>query len=542
MRAAWDCWSIVRVVPLVLVAGAAACGPGDIAFPPIGPLSATAGRGAFRFGVATAATQIEDQDPNSDWYTFTAPAAQGGLGNGKAFVGDAVRGYSMALADVELLKALHVDSYRFSIEWARVEPKRGVFDEAALQHYDQLLDALKAAGIRPLVTLHHFSNPLWIADPRDPDCKNGPSDSNLCGLGHPVGGALVVAEMARFAGTLAARYGNRVDEWGTLNEPVNYLLASYGVGQFPPGHSYALNDFPHFMRVVRDYLEAHAQMYDAIKAADTVDADGDGVAASVGLSLSVAAFVPAQQNAESKDPVDVAARDRVVYVYHHLVPDSILHGTFDSTLSGTPDEQHPSWTGKLDWLGAQYYSRAGVTGTPGFFPVVNATPCFKPLDLGACLPPLDPTFCVPQMGYEYWAPGIYDVLRDFGSRWPTTPLMVTEAGIATSVGERRAQNVVRTLEQIDRARAAGVDVRGYYHWSLMDNFEWAEGFAPKFGLYSVDPASYARTPTAGVDALAEVAGARKLSASLRHKWGGIGPMTPEPGGAPPPGGVCRQQQ
>ena len=510
-----------------LAAAASGCGPSDISYPPMGSISQPSGKGSFRFGVATAATQIEDQDTNTDWYAFTRPAADGGLGNGAAFVGDAVRGYSLALDDVALLQALHVDSYRFSIEWARVEPTRGNFDEAALQHYDDLINALRAAGIKPLVTLHHFSNPIWIADPRDPDCKNGPSDTNLCGLGHPTGGPMVIDEMAKFAAKVAARYGDRVDEWGTLNEPVNYLLASYGVAQFPPGHSYALNDFPQFINVVRDYLEAHARMYDAVKAADTIDADGDGVAASVGMSLSVAWFEAAQANDVSTDPADTGARDRIVYVYHHLVPDSILGGTFDSDLDGVGEEPHPSWMGKLDWLGVQYYSRIGVTGTPGFFPVVNATPCFKPLDFGACLPPKDPSFCVPQMGYEFWAPGLYNVLQDFGTRYKSLPLLVTEAGLATNVGERRAENVVRILEQIDRARTSGIDVRGYYHWSLMDNFEWAEGFGPKFGLYSVDLSTYARTPTAGADAFSAIAGGRKLAASMRQKRGGNGPMTPD---------------
>jgi beta-glucosidase len=526
------------VAVAVAVAG---CGPSSVSFAPMGSLSAASGKGSFRFGVATAATQIEDNDTNTDWYAWTLPTAQGGLGNGKAFVGDAVDGYTMSIADVELLKQLHVDSYRFSIEWARVEPSRGNFDEAALQHYSDLIDALRAANIKPLVTLHHFSNPLWIADPRDPDCKLGPGDANLCGLGGPASSD-VVDEMAVFAGKIAARFGDRVDEWGTLNEPVNYLLASYGVSQFPPGHGYALSDFPHFMAVVRDYVEAHARMYDAIKAADTVDADGDGTAASVGLSLSVAYFVPSAYNEESKDPVDIKARDNVEYVYHHLLPDSILGGTFDIDVDGTPDEMHDNWKGKLDWLGVQYYSRNGVTGTPtGVFSGVNATPCFKPLDLGACLPPKDPTFCVPQMGYEFYAPGLYEVLHDFGMRWKSLPLVVSEAGIATDVGERRSENVVRILEQIERARGAGVDVRGYYHWSLMDNFEWAEGYVPHFGLYRVDRTTMARTATAGADTFAAVAGSRTLSASLRNKYGGDGPMTPEPDAMLTSGGLCAQK-
>ncbi len=85
------------------------------------------------------------------------------------------------------------------------------------------------------------------------------------------------------------------------------------------------------------------------------------------------------------------------------------------------------------------------------------------------------------MGYEFHAPGIYTVLKDLGARYPGLPLVITEAGIATEVGARRAENVVRVLEQVERARGEGVDVRGYYHWSLFDNFEWAEGFEPRFG-------------------------------------------------------------
>jgi beta-glucosidase len=131
------------------------------------------------------------------------------------------------------------------------------------------------------------------------------------------------------------------------------------------------------------------------------------------------------------------------------------------------------------------------------------------------------------MGYEGWTDGLGDVLLAFAARYPDLPLVVTEAGIATEVGRRRAENVVRILETIERARAGGADVRGYYHWSLTDNFEWAEGFGPRFGLYSVDYATYARTASEGADALSQIARARELSAELRERYGGTGPMTPE---------------
>ena len=515
-------------LPLVLCVALSACGPADISFSSVGSLSAPSGKESFRFGAASAAAQIEDGNVNTDWYLWTQPVAQGGLGK-STFVGDAARGYTLALDDIKLLTDMHLDSYRFSMDWSRIEPVRGQYNEAALAHYSAFLDGLKAAGIRPVVSVHHFSNPVWVDDPRDPACAAGPTDANLCGWGHPTGGPEVVKSFAAFATLLATRFGDRVDEWGTVNEPVNYLLSSYGIGMFPPGKSLALSKLiDGFMPVVRSFVAGHVAAYQAIKAADVIDADGDGVAASVGLTLSVAEWVPAHDNAVSTDPVDVAARDKLVYVYHHLLVDSLRQGAFDPKLSGTLDEPHPDWKGTLDWLGVQYYFRTGVAGN-GVLPVLELTPCFGAFDFGACLPPTDATFCVPQMHYEFFAPGIYNVLKDFSSRWPDLPLVVTESGLATTVGARRAENVVRTLEQIDRARTEGVDVRGYYHWSLYDNFEWAEGFKPRFGLYTVDYQSYARTATDGATVLGQIAAARRLSGANRGRYGGLGPMTAEPG-------------
>ena len=484
----------------------------------------------FRFGAATAATQIEDQNGATDWYLFTKPTDQGGLGGGRAFVGDADRGYAMAIQDIALLQQLHVDSYRFSIEWARVEPVKGQIDETALQHYSDLIDALRAAGIRPLVTIHHFSNPVWLDDPRDTNCTGGPTSTNLCGLGR--GNPDVTQAFADHARLLAQRFGDRVDDWGTENEPINYLLASYGLAQFPPKKSLLLQSIPDFAAVVRDYIAAHAAMYDAIKQADTVDADGDGIAANVGLSLSTAYWVAARDNKPSDKPADVAARDRIVFLAHHLYIDSILDGTWDANLDGTVDEQHPEWKGKLDWVGVQYYSRLGVTGSISIVSGLGLTPCYQPLDLGSCLPPLDQTYCVPTMGYETYPQGLADVLIDMGHRWPGLPLYVTEAGIATDVGERRAENVVRILESIAHAQQAGADIRGYYHWSLMDNFEWLEGFRPHFGLYSVDYTSYARTPTLGATVFGDIAGSRKVTIAQRKQYGGTGPMAVEAGQDP----------
>ena len=499
-----------------------------LAFGLPGSIAAPSGRGSFRFGAATAATQIEDLDTSTDWYLWTAPAPDGLARS--PFVGQASQGFTRAIDDVGLIADLHLDAYRFGVEWARVEPQRDAIDEDALAHYDAEIDALVAAGIRPMITVHHFSSPVWVDDPRAPDCPGGPSDTNLCGWANPDGADQIIQELADHARLLAARYGDRVDDWATVNEPINYLLASYGIGQFPPGRTLLLSDFTALTNVIRNYIRAHVAIYDAIKEADTVDADGDGVAAQVGFTLNVIEWLPSRNNAPSTDPADVAAADRVRYVYHYLFPDALIHGGFDADLDGTREEDHPDWTGKLDWLGVQYYSRQGVSSEPPIIPVLNLAVCFGSFDFGACVPPADPTHFVPALGYEYYEPGIYDILQDFSHRWPDLPMTVTESGLATESGRRRAEHVVRSLEQIHRAIDAGVDVRGYYHWSLIDNFEWDSGFAPRFGLYRVDYDTYERTPTEGANVLAEIAASRRISAPMRDQYGGLGPMAPEPPG------------
>lgn len=520
------------LLTLALVVLHGGCQPGpdlEIAFGEPGSLGAGSGEGSFRFGASTAATQIEDENPDTDWYSWTLPGAEGGAGEGE-FIEDAVRGKTLALEDGALVSEMNLDSYRFSVSWSRIEPVRDEVSEEGLAHYDAQLDALVADGVRPMLTVHHFSNPLWTNNFLEGCPADGPSDTNLCGWADPEGAPLILEEIAEHGALLAARYGDRVDDWCTVNEPVNYLLASYGMGVFPPGESNLFGDLPRLTDAMRNLLAAHAVLYDAIKEHDTVDADGDGVAAQVGFSLSVAAWTPARDGLISEDPEDVAAAERVRYVYHQLFPTSVLEGTFDADLDQDAEEDHPEWAGRLDWLGLQYYFRAGVTGKVTLLPGVDAMIClagFEELAAGACLELEDPTKWVSSMGYEYYEPGLSELLTEFSESWPAVPLVVTEAGIATDRGERRAENIVRSLEQIALSIEGGADVRGYYHWSLTDNFEWSEGFGPRFGLYRVDRSDYSRSPTLGSEVLGQAAEARGLTAEDRSLYGGLGPMTEE---------------
>lgn len=504
--------------------------PEAVSFGDFGPLSGEAGRGSFRFGAATAAAQIEEDNSAADWWVWTTPEEMGGRGKG-TFVGEAVQGYQRQVADVGMLEEMNLGAYRFNPSWARIEPRRDEVSEAALEHYGDVIDALVEGDIAPMLTVHHFSSPAWVDDPSrvESDCTEAPSDTDLCGWHHPDGADQIIEELAEHARLLAERYGDRVDDWCTLNEPVNYLLASYGLEVFPPGRNLLLTRFDDFVNVVRNFIRAHVAVYNAIREADQIDADGDGIAANIGLSLSVADWVPARFGRPSENPEDISGAQLVEYVYHYVFPDALLHGGFDADFDGEREESHPEWAGTLDYLGVQYYFRAGVTTSPGLVPVLGITPCFGGIDFGSCLEPEDPTHYVPTMKYEFYAPGIYRVLKGFGERYSELPLAVTEAGIATEVGARRAENVVRTLEQIHRAIDEGVDVRGYYHWSLMDNFEWAEGYEPRFGLYRVDvEGGYDRSATEGATVLGAIAESRMMTVAQRTQYGGLGPMTEEP--------------
>lgn len=495
-------------------------------FPRMGSSSAPSGEGSFRFGVSSSATQIEDANTGTDWYRWTDPD---GLGK-SPFVGDASGGYTNALADVDLIARLGVDSYRFGIEWARIEPKRDVIDEAAIKHYSDFIDALVDRGIRPMVTIHHFASPVWVDDPADAGCANGPTDANLCGLDHPVGGKLVVDEMAEHARLLADRFGDRVDEWVTVNEPMGYMTFSHAFGVGPPGKA-NLNPagLPKFANALRNYLNGHAAMYRALKRYDRVDADHDRRTASVGVTTGTQEYVPVRDGKVSTDPRDIAAVTRFRDYFDFKFTDALWRGRFDADLDGTWDESHPGWRGTLDWLGPQMYARQGVydpaqTPDQAPYPIIDVGFCAT----APCLPAVDESYWVPTMGYSAYPQGLYRVLKDTAKRYPGLPLIVTESGIASESGVRRAEHMVRSLEQISHLRADGVDVRGYYHWALMDNFEWLSGYPPLFGLYRVDRDTMTRTPTEAATVYARITDGREVTAPLRDTYGGDGPMSPEP--------------
>lgn len=487
------------------------------------PLVSTFPEG-FVWGAAGAAHQIEGGNTNNNWYQFeTLPAY---AGKTAAPSGEAVRGYERYEEDAGLAADLNLGLYRLSIEWSRVEPEKDVWDEAEWDHYRAVLESVVARGMTPMVTLHHFTEPIWTYDLEDPDCAAGPSDTNLCGWTNPEV-ALQFAEFAHAAGT---RFGDLVDEWTTFNEPMTYVIPGYVSGGFPPGKVNLTADaiVDNVLPVVAGMADGHALAYRELHLVDGFDADGDGDPAEVGFTNAMAWIEPL----DPLNPEDVAAADRVQALFGYAFPDAVITGLMDDDLDGVPTVSHPEWANTVDQLGYQYYFRFAVKSAPGF-PPLDALPCdpvlleamgMSPSAIGC--PEPDPDN-VTQMGYEHYPPGLRLLGEALMERYPGMPLRITENGIATTSGQRRAESIVRHLEELDALLDIGAPVDGYVHWSLTDNFEWAEGFTPKFGLYAVDLATYERSPTLGAEVYARIARDNGIRQSLVEAYGGTGPLSPE---------------
>ncbi len=449
---------------------------GDAGVPPPAEVTFPAG---FLWGSSTAAYQVEKGITASDWSHWVE--LTGKIKNGdKPDLGGAD-----ALAhvddDVKLLKDSAQNAYRFSIEWSRIYPTRAAFDadmpsQPALDAYDALLAKLKAASIKPMVTLVHFSLPDYLSDvakPMEPQGWERPETTDL---------------FVQFCSRMAKHFGDRVDWWVTINEPLNAALGGYLQGSFPPGVAL---ETTRLFNVVKAEAVAHTKAFDAIHAADTIDADGDGAAAMV----SIAAHQRTFHASDPSEPDDVAAAARTQYIWNRWLLNAIVKGDWDDDLDGTltgPKDKtaDPALKGRVDYVGMNYYSDTLISAHRGIIiPVINASPIFDHAPTGR--PESDFAWDIYPEGFGT----VLDELKQYAK-----PVVVTENGIADARDVNRARFLTEHLYQLGWAIQRGVDVRGYFHWSLVDNFEWANGYCPKFGFASVDKATGARTarPSLGV--------------------------------------------
>jgi beta-glucosidase len=365
----------------------------------------------FLWGAATAAHQIEGGNVNNDsWEREHDPDA--GYAESS---GDACDSLHRWPEDVELVAAMGLGAYRFSLEWSRIEPAEGEFSTAALDHYRRMCAACRERDIVPVVTFHHFTIPTWLARRGGWEAVDAPET------------------FSRFVTRAGAHLGDLIGWACTINELNLIGVRGYDLGSSSPGVE---DTFARHLAINEAVVRAHRLGVDALRSGP-----GDF---PVGLTLSMDEMV-AEPGGEG---VLEAARE-------------VLEDRFFRA------------TGGDDFIGVQCYSRVH------FGPEGQA--------------PNEPGVPTTQMGYEYWPQGVEHCARR-AAAMTGVPVLLTESGIATDHDAERITYLAEVLRGVRRALDDGVDIRGYFVWSLLDNFEWSHGFAPKFGLHSVDRETFSRHP------------------------------------------------
>lgn len=446
-----------RLVPaLILLAG---CAEPGRSFP-----------NGFQWGIATAAHQSEGRNVHSDWQVFEdlGRAPKAGL---------AQNSWELYDEDAASAQSVGLNAFQFGIEWARVVPRRPAdpfgeltaadLDADAVAHYHQVLASLRARGLTPIVAVTHFSLPAWVCNPRAWDATAKVfTDSLGCWTSADTGRAL-----GRWAEFLAKEYGDEVQWWITVDEPMVNVVAGYMSGDFPPGLenlSLEATNLPSGQTpidVIRHLIDGHARAYHAIKA------------------VRPDAKVSIAQNSVAWEPVhgsDRAATERVHRAYNLLFLDGITAGTFDPGLIGTGQkEQHPDWAGTADWIGVNYYDSAWVVDAPNFLLPIAAVPC-SPAFKNAFPELLEALGC-PDKGPRE-APGLKKILLDYQQRYGL-PMIITESGFIDSP-EGKAEKLTELLGVLHEAIEEGADVRGYHYWSLNHTYEWNSGWTEDMGLFT----------------------------------------------------------
>jgi beta-glucosidase len=427
----------------------------------------------FTFGAATAAYQIEgavhaDGRGPSIWDTFSHTP-------GKTFRGDtgdvAVDHYRRYPEDVALMKELGLSAYRFSVAWPRVLPQgAGRVEQRGLDFYRRLVDELLDAGIEPWLTLYHWDLPQALQD------EGGWANRDTA------------ARFADYAGIVHDALGDRVPHWSTLNEPMCSALLGYMAGEHAPGERNAA----HAARAVHHLLLGHGLATQVMR---------DRGADHLGITLNFTPMSPA-----GEQPVDVDAARRLDGQQNRMFLEPIVRGEYpadvvdDLAAAGAPlpvqDGDLEVISTPLDWLGVNYYFTSTVRG--GVAPTGEPSPFIGAEDIDD----LDPEGPTTTMGWGISPEGFTELLLRLRDEAPGLPLFVTENGSAwpdeVSPDGRvrdpeRTDYLLRHLEAMSLAMAKGADVRGYFAWSLIDNFEWARGYEQRFGLVHVDYATQRRT-------------------------------------------------
>lgn len=394
------------------------------------------------WGVAVSHYQVEGDDL-CDW---TAWEAAGKTRGGPC--GRAAGSWSRYEEDAALAAAIGANAFRFSVSWSRVEPRRGVFDDEALMRYRRLVDRLAALGLTPVVTLFHYTHPVWFHDAT------------------PWTSPASVGAFARFARRTAEALGPAARVWTVLNEPLVFVLGGFLDGQIPPG----LADARASARALEHLLIAHTAAGAAIREVLP--------AAALGVAHNMMAFAPERRGSR----MDRWAAGHAARFYNEELLSAFATGrwTFWLPPFARFAGRCADLPGSLDFLGVNFYSRLHLR-SPGR---ERLAADFRYLDRTG--------WGLTDNGWEVVPGELEGVLRTASSLG--LPLLLAENGIADRSDFLRLRFLAEHVAALRRAAASGIDVAGYLHWSLLDNFEWLDGYGPKFGLFSVDRATFERRP------------------------------------------------
>ena len=368
----------------------------------------------FLWGAATSAYQVEGGNIHSDWEDFKS-------------AGEADNQYELYEEDFKLAKDLGHNAHRLSIEWSRIEPEEGKFDQNEIDHYRKVLKYLKSLNFTVMLTLNHFTNPVWFAKLGGWENFRSPY------------------YFQKFVKKIVPELKDFVDLWITINEPGIFVYMGYlggdEVGKFPPSKKSYLSA----LKTTLNMAKAHKNAYLAIH------------------KLVPSAKVGMAQNVQSFEE------------YHkHSIIETLAVGLTDLLANHS---FHFLTKGYHDFLGLNYYFNYRFNLKKGLVPEIT-NPGEQKQD-------------VSDLGWEVYPEGIFEILTDLSDG---LPIYITECGIASTNDDRRTRFLLSYLQEVYRAIQAGVKVKGFFYWSLIDNFEWHRGFEPRFGLVGVDYKTQERTP------------------------------------------------
>lgn len=372
----------------------------------------------FLWGASTSAHQVEGNNYNNDWWQ----AEQEGKLEHKS--GRSSDHYHLYEKDFDLAKKMHHNTHRLSIEWSRIEPKRGEWNYPEVEHYRKVLQALKGRNMKIMLTLHHFTLPKWFSE------KGGFEKIRN------------VRYFIRFVKFVVEQYAELVDMWITFNEPGVYIWGGYDEGVWPP---FKKKNRKLALKIYLNLILAHRRAYKVIHKADKSLNDGQ---TQVGIAQNTISF-SAYQKHSLFDQVAAWFLDKTANHGFYILSSRKTH----------------------DFIGINYYFRVRLKRKPGTLKIINDDISKQGRE-------------VSDMGFEIYAHGLFDVLMDF--RDYKKPIYITENGVSAANDDKRQRFIVSHLNEVYHAIKGGADVRGYFFWSLLDNFEWHWGYAQKFGLIDIN--------------------------------------------------------